>query len=157
MAAERCLVDITPLNTECIARIQSYVKVSGKRLLLMLKVLKSFEFFTKFTEKNSFFTLAGVPHKIHKFLSTTLAASKHDGQAEAELKKQLLSAMTERFGFVLSDVEKATEVNLALRAAALHPKYGKLPWVSDKLRDLVWQAVAADAAELLLNRPVVSV
>ena len=56
-----------------------------------------------------------------------------DPQPAARFRADLLISLKQRFKYLFE------EVNLALLAAALDPRYGNLPWISADLRDTVWK------------------
>jgi len=66
--------------------------------------------------------------------------NRADDSAAGALKRSLLAALNERFSGLF------TTANLALMAAALHPRFGHLEFVRDEsVRASVWERLATDA------------
>ena len=63
------------------------------------------------------------------------AAADKDLVTRSSIAQLFLQSFNNRFGDIFS------EVNLALQAAALHPQFGHLPWISDELRNAVWRSL----------------
>ena len=63
----------------------------------------------------------------------------------SKLATQFLHFFKKRFGYVFS------ECNLALQAAALHPSFGSLSWISLDLRNAVWKSLCELGNSLILK------
>ena len=103
-----------------------------KKLHSFNQLLELFHAATKQLEGDHL-TLPQVPSVLHR-LKTELqdAASDKDQVTRSQCAQLFLRAFENRFGFIFS------QINLALQAAALHPSFGHLPWVSSELRDAIW-------------------
>ncbi len=102
------------------------------RIISIVKVLKVFASCSVLAEGENYVTLAHFPcwlSKIDAFLSTYTVGIMN------EHKHLLLDSLRKRMGYVLK------EPNIALLAAAVHPKYASLPWLSVHLREKIWELI----------------
>ena len=98
-----------------------------KRLDSLTQLLELFHAATRNVEGDHL-TLALVPSVIHDLQQKLLeAASEKDQVTRSQCALLFSNALRARFGFIFS------EVNLALQAAALHPSFGHLPWITAEL------------------------
>jgi hypothetical protein len=115
-------------------RLQSYEEI----LNLIHKVTEAIS-----TDKN--ITLSSIPKIVHALLNDLKPDAVHDNMIKTQLKKAIRKRVKDRFGKIL------TETNIALRAAALDPRYGHLDFVSKEVRDNTWTKIIEEAINLPLN------
>jgi zinc finger BED domain-containing protein 1 (E3 SUMO-protein ligase ZBED1) len=108
--------------------------------------LKPFAQATDIAGGEKYPTLSLIPVLVNIIRSTlSTNNSKNEGEIVQELKAALLMALDNRFSKLF------TESSLALKAAAIHPLYGSLPWVSEEVKDAVWEGLLEEA--LLFHQP----
>ena len=98
-----------------------------------MKALKPIEKFIRLLEGEQYVTMSAVPHRLHecRTVLTQIMATENNGII-ADL---LLGQLNHRLGFTLDTV------NLSLCAAALDPRYGHLRFITEDLRNDIWDAV----------------
>lgn len=121
MYEERLLEDLPFPDSNAIERV-------GKYVLLLSPIEKISRFF----EGQKYQTIAHVP-QILKIMMTELSCVHQELQIVATLRQHLADEINSRFGNIL------TTVNAALLAAAVHPVHGHLSFISEELRNCVWE------------------
>jgi len=119
------LVHTLPVDSEEILQLGSLAHVISV-------VLSQFEAVIRIAEVDQYPTLAHVPVWIHKLQQAVEVNQFSDSVIVQSLKKTLNSQLQSYLGKIL------TTVNLALKAAALHPHYGHLEFISEDVRNEVW-------------------
>jgi hypothetical protein len=122
-----------------------------KKKLTNMQVMKILEQFTDFAQRRNCL-LADIPVRSQQVLTKLQQA----GQGLAGLPLQFWQAVIAQFQRYFTPYLPDGEgevVGLSLRAAALHPRYGHLSFLSPAQRDAVWNAVLADARELMAKEP----
>jgi len=110
-------------NAEARARLSQYILI-----------LQDFEQASRFLEGEKYETIAHLPQIIFDLfdkLTSPMQVFPH----VTKFRQALLSQMENRFSDLL------TSVNPSLLAAAVHPYHGHLSFLSEELRDQVWNAV----------------
>ena len=116
------VIESSKNDTKCLTTFNSSMK---RKLKYLTKILSLFEKFTLVME-GEHLSLPKVPVGIWE-LQVALK------QEDDKLAEEFFEALSNRLGFIL------TSPNLALCAAALHPKYTHLNFITEQLRDKVWK------------------
>ena len=103
--------------------------------------LRPFEASSRFLEGGKYVTIAHVP-VILKGLEGFLSQERQEFPLVDTFRSVLLENLRRRFSYIFDTV------NEALLAAALHPSYGHLDFLSSEQRDSVWGKVKEWASEL---------
>lgn len=150
-------IELYPAYALCAARgdfadlpSRDFVDPAGlRKLKSFLQALAPVEEFVRLAEGDYASSLAVTPVLLRRCLD---ALSPHqEGQAdhiERHFRDALFRGLSERLSYVLS------RPNLALAAAALHPKYGHLKFVEPLVRDAVWMELARWVADPECSFPV---
>jgi hypothetical protein len=101
------------------------------------------EILTKLAEAD-YLSLAAIPERIYNLLHGDLITiDPRDPPFASTLKDRLLDSIQRRFGGLIQDTN-----HLALRVAAMHPKYAHLPFLNASKKKKVRDAVLRDAISL---------
>jgi hypothetical protein len=92
--------------------------------------------FIRLAEGEYYCTLAVVPVLLRRCFNSIGDVNANMSSELRQFKEQLLDQVNRRLGYILATP------NLALAAAALHPAYGHLRFVSSAVRDEMWRELA---------------
>ena len=110
----------------------------------LCEILRLFSTATRMLEGDAL-TLPEVPRVLNQLrVSLQNIVNDEESTSKAGFTVDFLEALNKRLGFVFN------EVNLALLAAAMHPSYGHLSFISEELRDQVWQELGRQVKRLPL-------
>lgn len=117
-------------DVEALLRIQRYIYY-----------LRPFEASSRFLEGEKYMTIAHVP-MILKGLEEFLSQERMEFPVVGIFRITLLENLRKRFSYIFM------EVNESLLAAAVHPCYGHLDFLSEEMKEAVWKKVKEWSAEL---------
>lgn len=107
----------------------------------MTRVLAPAAKFVNDVEGEKYVTIALIPVLLKQCFDAMRIDMINDSSEVQHLKRNFNKRMDERLGYILK------KPNLALAAAALHPAFGHLSFVSPQTRDAVWRDLATWCTE----------